>query len=256
MALRLTVAMVAFTLSSLPLQGQNAASTLRGQVVSSDGHPVAGAEIRLAGSPTVTKSDSSGRFVIALAQEKVRVRVRALGYTPLDTVLTFEPAQSTSLTLRMMQTAQQLAPVVTEAVLPYGKPRRYQHTGRFDEFYERRARRPGTFFTREEIESGGRHTAMDLMSSVPGITINMRASGPYLRIARCVGNKLLAVFLNGQRLSQAGAIEFLTELKTSEIETMEVYRGPSQLPVEAMGDACAAVFVTTRYTTGSVLNNK
>jgi hypothetical protein len=45
----------------------------------------------------------------------------------------------------------------------------------------------------------------------------------------------------------------LSELKTSEIETIEVYRGVSQLPVEAMGDACAAVFITTRYSPGSVL---
>jgi len=60
------------------------------------------------------------------------------------------------------------------------------------------------------------------------------------------------VFVDGQSLG-AGGTEFLTDLKTSEIETMEVYRGPSQLPMEAVGNACAAVFITTRYTTGSVL---
>ena len=208
-----------------------------------------------------TMSDSSGSFTIPLAQERARVQVRALGYAPLDTIVTFEPGQSTAVTLRMARNVQLLAPVVTEAILAYGKPIRYQHTGRFDDFYERRARRPGTFFAREDIEAGGRNTVFDLMSSVPGIVVSRRLDGPHVRIARCVGSsmrsggKTLAVFVDGQRLG-TGGLEFLADLKTNEIETMEVYRGPTQLPLEAMGDACAAVFITTRYTTGSVLTNK
>lgn len=263
MSPRLTIAVAAFALGSVSLQAQPAGSTVRGQVVSHDGHPVVGAEIRIDGTSVPTTSDSSGRFVILLAQERVRVQVRALGYAPLDTVVTIEPRQTTSLTLQMVQNVQQLAPVVTEAVLPYGKPMRYQHTGRFDDFYERRAKRPGTFFTREDIESTGRNTAFDLMSSVAGIIVSLRLDGPHVRLARCVGSSTrsgggrggLAVFVDGQQLG-AGGVEFLADLKTNEIETMEVYRGPSQLPLEAMGNACAAVFVTTRYTTGSVLTNK
>jgi len=97
MSSRLTIAMAAFALVSVPVQGQQAGSTLLGQVVSSDGIPVVGAEISLDGSPARMTSDSSGRFAIPVAKERTRVRVRALGYTPLDTVLTFESAQSTTL---------------------------------------------------------------------------------------------------------------------------------------------------------------
>jgi hypothetical protein len=261
MSSRLTIAVIAFALSSLPAQAQHAAGTLRGKVVSHDGHPVVGAEVRIDGASATAMSDSSGRFEIRLARERARVQVRALGYTLLDTVLVLVPGESTLVTLRMLRNVQQLAPVITEAVLPYGKPMRYQHTSRFDDFYERRAKRPGTFFTREDIESGGRNTAFDLMSSVPGIIVSNRLDGAHIRIARCVGSSIrvgsrtpLAVFVNGQRIQEG--LQFLAELKTNEIETMEVYRGPSQLPLEAMGDACAAVFITTRYTTGSVLGNK
>jgi len=158
--------------------------------------------------------------------------------------------------------------VVTEAVLPHGKPLRYQHTGRFDDFYERRAKRPGKYFTREDIERSGRNSAMELISSVPGVRLNWRADGTAIvRVARCEGNsiwgarqpserwKWFNVFLDGQRI-EAANIELLASLKASEIETMEVYRGVSELPVTAMGSACAAVYITTRYTTGSVLPKK
>ena len=124
-------------------------SRLAGQLLSTDGSPVVGAELTVAGTVLASRSDSSGRFLLeALPAGQLRVQARAVGYAPLDTTLTLQAGESHSVVLRMVRTAQQLAPVVTEAVLPYGKPLRYQHTGRFDDFYDRRAKRPGTFFTR------------------------------------------------------------------------------------------------------------
>lgn len=242
-------------------------SRLSGQLISNDGSPVGGAEITVAGTLLSSRSDSTGRFVLeSLPRGDLRIQARALGFSPLDTTLTLQVGEVYSATLKMVRNVQQLAPVVTAAVLPYGKPVRYQHTGRFDEFYERRARRPGTFFTREEIERSGRNSVMELMSSAPGIIVGTRPGGvPYIRIARCVGNQIgqigvvepykwLAVFINGQRV--AANLESLGEMKAHEIETLEIYRGSSQLPIEAVGNACAAIFITTRFTTGSVLTNK
>src|SRR5688572_22383934 len=171
----------------------------------------------------------------------VRVQVRAMGFAPIDTTIAFAAAEQ-ALALVMSQNVQVLTPVVTEAVLPYGKPLRYQHTGRFDDFYERRARRPGTFFTREDIESGGRANVFELMSSVPGVIAGTRPGGiPYIRVARCVGNSIrvggmtpwLALFINGQRIRGGGpqdVLEYLSQLKAADVETVEVYRGTTQLP--------------------------
>ncbi len=214
-----------------------------------------------------SRSDSSGRFVIDASVGQVRLQARAVGFFPLDTALTLRGGVQTA-TFRMVRTVQQLEPTIIEAVLPYGKPVRYQHTGRFDDFYERRAKRPGTFFTREDIETSGRNTAMELMSTAPGVTVNWRNGSAIVRVARCTATSIygalrdrgdsdhlwLSVFIDGQRIGRfgQGQIETLAQLKADEIETMEVYRGPSQLPLEAIGDACAAVFITTRYTTGSV----
>ena len=268
-ALRVLVVLVGLCLP-VSLGAQAVTTQLSGRLAATDGSPVAGAEVTVAGSVLAARSDSAGSFLFeAVPLGEVRIRVRALGFAPLDTLIMMQGGPN-SVALTMARSAQQLAPVVTEAVLPYGKPLRYQHTSKFDDFYERRAKKPGTFFTREDIENSGRNTATELMSSVPGVRVNWREDGyMYVRVARCEGNSIwnekrppeerhlwLAVFINGQRIGGATAIQTLSQLRTDEIETMEVYRGSSQVPVEAMGNACAAVFITTRYTTGSVLPKK
>lgn len=225
---------------------------------------MAGADVTIGGSFRTT-SDTSGEFVVDnVLRGSTRMLVRAIGFAPVDTVIAITGAQHAIMVV-MYPRVHILTPAVTEAVLPYGKPLRYQHTSKFDDFYERRARRPGTFFTREDIERGGRNNVFELMSSVPGVIAGTRPGGiPYVRIARCVGSSIrvggatpwLALYVNGQRIRGGGGadvLEYLSQLKAGDVETVEVYRGPSQLPMEAVGDACAAVFVTTRFTAGSVL---
>jgi hypothetical protein len=82
----------------------------------------------------------------------------------------------------------------------------------------------------------------------------LQATDEWVGLTNRSGQSGLAIAGAGRRPTYAFVPgEFLANLKSNEIETMEVYRGPSQLPMEAVGDACAAVFITTRYTTGSVL---
>ncbi len=52
----------------------------------------------------------------------------------------------------------------------------------------------------------------------------------------------LAYFLDGLRTTG----DLLTVFRPQNIEAIEIYRGPSELPPEAMGNACAAVFIWTR----------
>lgn len=240
---------------------------LSARITSPQGLPVAGAQVTIGGSHR-TVSDSGGRFVVDnVLRGSTRVLVRAIGFPPVDTVIVITAAEH-AVTFIMSPNVQILTPVVTEAVLPYGKPLRYQHTSKFDDFYERRAKRPGTFFTRDDIERSGRNNVFELMSSAPGVVAGTRPGGiPYVRISRCVGNSIrtdsretayqwLALYIDGQRIrgaTGADVLEYLSQLKAADVETVEVYRGTTQLPMEAMGDACAAVFVTTRFTAGSVL---
>lgn len=232
--------------------------------------PVADAVLSIGGTDLTARSDASGRFHFAAAPwGQVRLRARAVGFAPLDTLMLLQSGLAYTVRLRLTRFVPELDTVRVEATLLYGKPARYRHTGKFDDFYERRAKKPGTYFTREDIERSGRSRVSELISSVSGITLGYRLSPkgmtPHLRVARCTaptiplgggrgdpGYGWFAVYLNGQRL-RADPMDVLGELTTNEVETIEVYRGPSQLPVEAMGDACAAVFITTRYSPGSVL---
>ena len=251
-----------------------AQTSVEGRIVKLDGSAVVGAELTIGGTRLFARSDSAGRFSLeGVPSGAIRFQARALGFAPLDTTITISAERVTSVTLRMTQNVQQLAPVVTEAALPYGKPERYRHTGRFDDFYERRAKRPGVFFTREDIENSGRNTVMELMSVAPGVRVSFHGNRESIRIPRCVGSSIymsqkpdtterttaptrwLAVYVNGQRIG-ADPINTLSQFKVEDVETVEFYRGPSQLPMEAVGDACAAIFITTRFTTGSVLTNK
>ena len=153
-----------------------------------------------------------------------------------------------------------LAPVNVEAEA--FKPARYDATTKFDEFYRRRARGNGKFFTREDIERAVKSEAVYLLQGIGGIRVipPKQFEKPVLRFNRCPGGKI-ALFLNGLETSTNSergmtAAETLFETHVNDIEAMEVYTSPAQLPQEAMGSGCAAIFIWTRYTSGSVLADK
>lgn len=248
------------------ISAQATTAALSGIVVNEAGEPLADVALFIGQSDAIAKTDAAGRFEFSsVPWGQVRLRVRALGFAPRDTLLLLQSGLSYSVRVQLVKLIPQLDTVQVQATLAYGKPARYRHTGRFDDFYERRARRPGTYFTREDIERSPATKVSELVSSATGIILAYRLSQrgmePHIRVARCTGTggttrvQPIAVYLDGQRL-RAEPLDVLGALKTSEIETLEVYRGVSQLPIEAMGDACAAVFITTRYTPGSVLTGK
>ncbi len=254
----------AIALAAAPEVGAQATtSELHGVVLNEAGDLLGDVAVSIPTGDLSTRTDAEGRFSFTAAPwGQVRLRVRALGHAPLDTLLLLQSGTARTVRLRLRQFVPQLDTVTVQATMAYGKPARYRHTGKFDDFYERRAKKPGTYFTREEIERSPANKVSELISTAAGITLAYRLSQrgmePHIRVARCTGTggttrvQPLAVYINGQRIGDGLAV--LGELLTSDIETLEIYRGPAQLPVEAMGDACAAVFITTRYTPGSVLD--
>ena len=60
-----------------------------------------------------------------------------------------------------------------------------------------------------------------------------------------------ALYLNGVRIDTVSVRETIAELDLGDIEAIEVYRGVSELPPEAMGNTCAAIYVWTRFGPGS-----
>lgn len=239
-----------------------AAQTTRGTVIGADRRRIVGAQVMQAGR-TLATTDSAGRFAIDAGVSGM-LSIRALGYAPLDTNLAPRMAGDSAFVV-IMRPVQSLP---TVEVLANGKPARYASTGRFDEFYERRSKGFGKFFTREDIDAGHKALIIDLLREIPGVrVIQPRRDVPLsLRFARCTAakgglppvfsagaahadqaNDLVAVHVDGHQLSSRDAVDFLDGMKAVEVEAMEVYQGPSQLPAEARGNACAAIYIWTRF---------
>jgi hypothetical protein len=212
-----------------------------------------------------TVSDSLGRFTLTAPNGEITLHVRALGYTPFDTVVVLTgralaPVLVMSRIVAMLDTTRIRAAAT-------GKPARYANTARFDAFYERKARAiGGSFLTREDIERADVSDAVDLLRRVPGVRIQRSSSGIARALfPRCAGavdparressdgrgpSPVVQVFVDGTKVSEPFVT--LTSLSASDVEAMEVYRGVAELPAEAAGNGCAAIMIWTRYTPGRV----
>lgn len=113
----------------------------------------------------------------------------------------------------------------------------------------------GRLFTREDIRASGRTSLADLLRTVPGAQVTTYRDGSvHVLFARCRGKLLpradgtlpgtgTQLFINGMKVQDPAAE--VGALRLSDIEALQVYRGPSELPADAVGDGCAAIFVST-----------
>lgn len=235
---------------------------------------MSGVEVRLQGAdptrPLVTLSDDSGRFEFhAVPAGSLTLVARRIGYAVHTQSLVVAESGSRDLRITLKAIPQQLD---TVAVVRKGEvPARYGPSSRMHEFYRRRARERGRFFTREDIEASGRSKLTDLLRTVPGARVTTQPGNlAEVGFARCAGPVRLAqsgrlesvasgqrgagpsvaLYINAMRVDTVSLRQTLSELDLAEIEAIEVYRGVSELPVEAMGNACAAIFVWTRFGPG------
>jgi hypothetical protein len=256
--------------AAVPAQAPAARVTsVRGVVVDASG-PVPGAEIRLVGDvPFVSVTDQFGTFHFgSVTPGTWTLVVRRIGYRIHREAIVVRDRVSNTVHVTLELVPQ---PLDTVAVVREGlTPARYGPTSRMHEFYRRRARGRGRFYTREDIEASGRTKLTDLLRLVPGARVKtfpgnlaevafgrcaspvrLRASGGVGAAASAAsGVPMVALYLDGIRVDTISLRQTIAELDLSDIEAVEVYRGVSELPLEAMGNACAALFVWTRFGPG------
>jgi hypothetical protein len=249
-------------------------SGVYGRVVDDTG-PVVGAEVRLVdnntGSSIAALSSESGEFAFGgVKRGSWTLSVRRIGYRPHSEPLAPHAGSANPVLVRLQALPQALD---TISVLRDGvTPARYGPSSRMEEFYRRRARGRGRFYTREEIEDSGRSKLTDLLRQVPGARVRTypgnlvevafaRCSGP-VRLARSgsltaaatgttgAQTPWVGLYVDGVRIDTASVRQVLGEFYLGDIEALEVYRGVSELPPEAVGDACAAIFIWTRFGPG------
>lgn len=205
-----------------------------------------------------TLSDSAGNYIVAApVPGDYRLRVQgANGVPQVETkalslvagavaeVNVTLPAPATTLdTIRVTSTRRLDAPP--------GNPTKY------DDFYRRRELGFGSFLTKEDIEKTGMNQTADIIRKIPGMLVNHEGTTLRVQSKRCGGGSIPGtgeggryakpdpkldpmLFIDGYRVRDMGS---LADVVPAQIEAIEVYQGASQVPAEAKGDACAAIFI-------------
>jgi hypothetical protein len=240
-AIAFGAAILPATSGSQALQGQ--ASIVVAFVTDTAGRPLEGAEVQVVGTSLRGNTDGLGRVaLLAVPAGKAVLRVRRIGFAEQTIPISVTPGTLDEGRYKLLPVTTKLSDVTVRA--SELKPERYAKTGRFDEFYRRRADGFGTFLTREDIDARAAQKSEDLVRMVPGIRIRYRGSTPYIQFLRC---ETVNVYIDGIR-SHDGFRDF-SSLSPLDIEAMEVYQGMSTVPPEFSPEPndCGAIVVWTRW---------
>ncbi|MEO8575891.1 MAG: carboxypeptidase regulatory-like domain-containing protein [Gemmatimonadales bacterium] len=232
---------LAQSLSGTTVIGQS--SIVVAYVTDTAGRPLSGAEIQVVGTSLRGTSDDLGRIaLVAVPAGKAILRVRRLGYAELIIPIVVTPGVVPDARYRLTPIASDLKKVVVRA--SELKPDRYEGTGKFDEFYRRRASGNGTFLTREIIDARNPQKSEDLLRMVTGVRIRYRGSVPFVQFLRC---DRVNVYVDGIRSQDP--FRDLFSMSPLDIEAIEVYHGIATVPPEfsPQPNDCAAIVVWTRW---------
>ena len=221
---------------------QEQASIVVAFVTDTAGRPISGADVQVIGTSLRGITDNTGRIaLLAVPVGKTVLRVRRLGFTELTIPITVTAGLAAE-HYRMTPLPAALANVIVKA--SGLKPDRYAKTGRFDEFYRRRAQGLGTFLTREIIDARNAQRSEDLLRMVTSVRIRYRGNVPSVQFLRC---DRVNVYVDGIR-SHDPFRDFFG-LSPLDIEALEVYHGLATVPPEfsPQPNDCAAIVVWTRW---------
>ncbi|HEU5218125.1 MAG TPA: carboxypeptidase regulatory-like domain-containing protein [Gemmatimonadales bacterium] len=220
---------------------------LRGQVTDSLGIPVPFAEVAILSTDLRAVADSDGLFRIRNVPAGLfAVIVRAIGWKSYLFLIRMEPGME-QIGRIGLEPAPQHLPDLEVTAGKYAKPAEYALTHRYDDFFHRRRVRSGIFRLRSDPAFTSAVYTGDLLRMIPGVRVSFGGGGTAVSFSRCTGpNDKVAVWIDGARTMTDNHNEALGYLRASDIEMIEVYRGPGQIPAEFLADSCAAIVIWTR----------
>jgi hypothetical protein len=234
---------LAAALLLLPVVSGAQSRALVGLVRDSSGRGIPGAEVRARGNVVVAQSDDSGRFHVAQMPEGARgVFVRRLGFAPARVRITPSAGLTDSVLVTLAHVVQQL-PELT--VQEYHDSLSHAVLAGF---WERRARGFGKFVTRDDIEQRGTSEFVELMRSVPGVSIQNYRGRRDIRFRGAVGSMFRdcrpQYWVDGVPLEGGSAEEFSPD----NVEAVELYASPATTPPQfsTRDRTCGTVVVWTR----------
>ena len=258
--MRWLVAGAAWVVLAGPLPGQ---AVLRGRVrADSTRRPIAGASLTISGLPRTAFANALGYYVVpGIPAGHHSLLVRAFGYSPLSADLEVAAGDTLDVELLLTPDITVLAPLVARAQsTPFIQ-------GRLEDFERRRKSGFGKFLDRTALAAIEPASLERVIRTTPGVRI-VSACNRYMAMTMRQGhgggqdNRMtcllnwfcpLAVYVDGALLWSPGMTELppdIAPIMARELEAVEVYRGPSETPVEyqGTGSACGVLMLWTRVT--------
>jgi hypothetical protein len=222
-------------------------AVLEGRITNKVGDPVEGAQVSVAGTPTLGLTRADGTFSLTgLPSGTHEAVVRKIGYAPASRVVALTKRQPRRITV-VLSSAQVLAAVRVEGKLDGG----LQTSG----FNNRKKFGMGHFITPEDITRRRPDLFTDLLETVPGFRIATAAGGRIVQSTRATGGTAdgcVNVFIDRSpfQMMQAGDLDMM--LHTADVGAVEAYASANDTPAEFQvpGKSCATLVVWTRTRLG------
>jgi hypothetical protein len=216
---------------------------VRGVVADSSGDPIEAADVAIVALHRLTRTDERGRFSLTgLPLDDVELSVRRLGYAPKRVRVRVKAGGPDSTLVTLIE-----LPDVLPGVSATAQRARVE----IEQFYRRRARGPGTFFTRDEIEDRHPITMSDMLRMAPGVTVVRTPGGNGIRFTTGSARRGCAplIWIDGQK---APGME-IDQIPVSDVEGVELYQGASTTPPQFwqnQGTTCGTIVMWTRLPGG------
>ena len=248
---------------SAPVWAQGAFAPVSGRVVAADSAPLPGALVEVLGVADSVRTSVAGDFRFArIPTGKQTLRIRALGYGIKQLEIMVARDSGWTGTILLEASVVVLPEVAVSS--PIDKPEAYAHTARYDDFFRRRKLGIGTFRTRQDIEEKAAYDLVSVLQGIPSVGVSQtknpnNETEVRFRLARCTPPQI-GFYIDGRKVGSyrtvasksscddcARLAEAMSSVLLRDIEFVEFYRGPSQIPPELdRGNICAALVVWTR----------
>jgi hypothetical protein len=242
---------------------------MAGTVLDPQRRPLEGVEVRLVGDSLHTFTSRTGtfRFYVSRAPEMLLL-FRRPGYKAL--LLKTETEWSGNVV--MMPGAFELPDIQVNA--RNAKPAKFAFTSKYDDFFRRQHLGFGEFITREDIDRRFPYHTPEILEGHPGIRVSSQnGQTTIVAFARCHDYPpKINVYVDGHKLIPQGAAkvasigaespfarrsppdpeiagivgEMLERVNPKDIEFIEIFRGPGELPGEFNDGNCGAIVIWTR----------
>ena len=220
-----------------PLHGQSGGSIGGTTIDAQTGMPIVGASITIPVLSRAVVSDEGGHFLHSpLEAGSYVVQVHALGYIPSAKAFDLTTGQSVTHVFQLTT----IPPVLPNVVVS-GHPGSVGR--RFEDFDRRRALKRGQFLTRAEIEARNAVNLSDLLQTMRGIRTECAGFTCIVETSRSTHGCRPAFFVDGRMSTTFGPTT-----PVRDIEGIEVYLGPSEIPAEYLGpdSGCGAIGIWTK----------